>query len=351
MLGRTNTGGGGGGLNFRVIGSTIQPTSAKENDIWVNTDTKIPSWYFDVNEPNVYNMATDTEDSHQILPPHKLSDGDVLNFVIPETCTALEWVRILDTYNGHKIYAIRNSDGSPVSAWPAGTKISVCVSDNIRCTMGHFTDVPVAYLKSWGSHYHEEGTVWIPTGTSSTFEFNALKKNGLSVCPAGCNQYIGGKWERMTAHIYQGGEWVQFSSEIPPWDGTIYRNGTEETITTGGLTQKPSVTVNSNYSNDSKIEKKADRIVLGPAGYGGALLTTVNKVDLTSYNTLTFKGSGSGHAGVHDFESGSIQDGAVYGTIGSNTSLDISKLTGLYYISFGAYNTDNTYTCTEVYVS
>ena len=53
MIGRTNTGGSGGsgGLNFRVIGSTIQPTSAKENDIWVNTSTKIDSWIFSATEP------------------------------------------------------------------------------------------------------------------------------------------------------------------------------------------------------------------------------------------------------------------------------------------------------------
>lgn len=50
MLGRTNTGGGGGGLNFRVIGSTSQPTFAKENDIWVNTD-KVESYVFSAIEP------------------------------------------------------------------------------------------------------------------------------------------------------------------------------------------------------------------------------------------------------------------------------------------------------------
>lgn len=53
MLGRTNAGGGagGGGLNFRVIGGTVHPASAKENDIWVNTSTKIESWIFSPVEP------------------------------------------------------------------------------------------------------------------------------------------------------------------------------------------------------------------------------------------------------------------------------------------------------------
>lgn len=50
MIGRTNTG-GGGGLNFRVIGGTSSPSSPKENDIWVNTDVKIASYIFSVTEP------------------------------------------------------------------------------------------------------------------------------------------------------------------------------------------------------------------------------------------------------------------------------------------------------------
>lgn len=51
MLGRTNTGGGGGGLNFRVVGGTTQPTNPKENTIWVNTNTAITDWVFSAEQP------------------------------------------------------------------------------------------------------------------------------------------------------------------------------------------------------------------------------------------------------------------------------------------------------------
>ena len=44
MIGRTNTGGGGAGLNFSVVGGTTAPSHAKENMIWLNTATKITSW-------------------------------------------------------------------------------------------------------------------------------------------------------------------------------------------------------------------------------------------------------------------------------------------------------------------
>lgn len=45
------TGGGGGGLNFKVVGGTSQPVNPKENTIWVNTDTEITSWAFSGTEP------------------------------------------------------------------------------------------------------------------------------------------------------------------------------------------------------------------------------------------------------------------------------------------------------------
>lgn len=50
MLGRTNTG-GGGGLNFKVVGGTTAPSNPKENMIWVNTSTKITSYIFSATQP------------------------------------------------------------------------------------------------------------------------------------------------------------------------------------------------------------------------------------------------------------------------------------------------------------
>ena len=43
MIGRTNAGSGGAGLNFKVVGNP-QPSSPAENTIWVNTDIPIPSY-------------------------------------------------------------------------------------------------------------------------------------------------------------------------------------------------------------------------------------------------------------------------------------------------------------------
>ena len=52
MIGRTNCGVGGGGLNFQVVGGTTQPEIPKENTIWVNTDTDITSYVFSATNPS-----------------------------------------------------------------------------------------------------------------------------------------------------------------------------------------------------------------------------------------------------------------------------------------------------------
>lgn len=44
--------GGGGGLNFKVVGGTTQPTNPTENTIWVNTSTTISSYVFAATAPS-----------------------------------------------------------------------------------------------------------------------------------------------------------------------------------------------------------------------------------------------------------------------------------------------------------
>lgn len=51
MIGRTNAGGGGGGLNLKVVGGTTQPTSPRENTIWVNTTTAITGYILSPTQP------------------------------------------------------------------------------------------------------------------------------------------------------------------------------------------------------------------------------------------------------------------------------------------------------------
>jgi hypothetical protein len=80
-------------------------------------------------------------------------------------------------------------------------------------TIGIITTTPIT---SWIFSATEpaepvEGMAWIATGTSSTVEFGALKKNGIRVYPISAKQYVNGKWGAVNAYIYQGGVWSQFA--------------------------------------------------------------------------------------------------------------------------------------------
>lgn len=51
MIGITNVEGGGGSLNFKVVGDTSAPSSPTENTIWVNTSNDITGWAFTSKTP------------------------------------------------------------------------------------------------------------------------------------------------------------------------------------------------------------------------------------------------------------------------------------------------------------
>ena len=51
MIFNLSGGGDGAGLNFTIVGGTVEPANPRENTIWVNTDTEITGWRFDTNEP------------------------------------------------------------------------------------------------------------------------------------------------------------------------------------------------------------------------------------------------------------------------------------------------------------
>lgn len=320
-----NGGGGGASLNFKVVGGTSAPSSPTANTIWVNTDTAITGWHFGADEPNVYDLKTNPADQHQYYALHVLSAGDILNFVIPQTCSVYDWIRI----NGidGKLYGIRYADGRPVTSWNAGVKVGVVIS-NEKVDMGG-TEVFLAKLLTYGSYYHEEGTVWIQTGTTSLVAFNALKKNGIQVCPISANQYVNGAWVAKTAQTYQGGAWVDW---IHPDIAKIYNLTEVRENGTGGAT----IAV-------------GQEIVLTSTSAGSAqgyvAFYSAEKIDLTNYSKLTFKGSRSsfGQAFMVGFRTANtrywnwgdyandIAASVMVETTEATYSVDVSSLNGSYY--------------------
>lgn len=86
---------GGAGLNFKIVGGTTQPTSPKENTIWVETDTAISEWQFSATEPTTRANGTALQNGDVWI--QSLNKSDIAfntlkkNGVIVYPSTAKQW--------------------------------------------------------------------------------------------------------------------------------------------------------------------------------------------------------------------------------------------------------------------
>lgn len=193
------------------------------------------------------------------------------------------------------------------------------------------------------------GMVWFKVGTSSTVQFNALKKNNLQVYPLSVKQYVSGAWVDKTAKTYQGGKWVE-------WRRYLYNSGDKCTDITGGYTA-----INMAYSSDATAKALPSIAESGgvmtikhtsTSNVGGAVRTG-NKIDLTNFSKLYFDGKLTANSGATQRTNLSIWSAIgeyrdtnrvacleADNTDGEKT-LDISGLKGTFYIGFFLYNNAN----------
>lgn len=193
-------------------------------------------------------------------------------------------------------------------------------------TIGVITETP---MTGWVVDVNEptapvNGVVWISTGTPSTVEFNALKKNGIQVHPIYAKQYVSGAWVDKTAKSYQGGEWVDW------WNGELYSPGNEWENITGGWV----------LLGDGTLHKTDEYMKLTPkvAGAYTAWAKTVNTVDLSKYNTLEFDVYGEGT--YTDIYLGVLSTGDTFAAVkklgGMNNNVSISR--GVYTVDVSVLN-------------
>ena len=175
------------------------------------------------------------------------------------------------------------------------------------------------------------GMVWIPTGTSSTVEFNALKKNGIQVYPLSAKQYIGGAWVDKTAKSYQGGAWVE-------WRTYLYNKGNQCTNITGGWKQTIATNGSVTFNSDSI------KVSIHNNTNGNTFVGAGKAIDLTEYNTLNvnvvdFYIQSSSVINLYIKTAPIVDASAPVAGLAFNKkgviSLDISGLTGSYYIGVG----------------
>lgn len=270
----------GTSLNFRVLGGTSQPTNPKENDIWINTTTAIHHYDFSAEQPHLVSKNknlitypfvnttitksgitfTDNGDgtitangtatagisflfsyrdaNTMLIPPGTyVLTGGTSSAGVSLKYTEDNWAteNALEAWSGTATLTITKPVKAFAMIWvKSGTKLTNAVFKP-QLEKG---STATSFVKGDAS-----GQVWIQTGTSAPTSFNALKKNGLTVYPNGCKQYVSGAWVSKTAKTYQSGAWKD-------WVLYLIKNG-DCTEVTGGWTAKHGITDGSSFKVDT----------------------------------------------------------------------------------------------------
>lgn len=152
-----------------------------------------------------------------------------------------------------------------------------------------------------------------------------------------CELDIGPSAKVVDAYVRKDNTWKQFSQAVPDWDGTLFYNGNQYTKYTGGWTA---------VGGGAKV---GTNLTLDTGGF--AAIRSTSKVDVTKFKTLRFKCAskfsvlGDDHSGF-----GLKSDGIGWSNCDDNFaaalwnlsgktegSLNISSITGSYYVTFFVY--------------
>ena len=175
-----------------------------------------------------------------------------------------------------------------------------------------------------------EYDVWFSIYTYSNVEFNALKKNGIQVYPISAKQYIGGALVGKEAKSFSGGEWVDWGY------GGLFNHGNLYELVTGGWTPLGWTHSGRTLGGTATIGETLDLGVTVASTFSA--LGTVNKIDLTDFNTISAEGSSTGNgymmlsvSQTKRVDGGYEADNSFNPSYGS-VNLDLSSLSGEWYV-------------------
>ena len=176
------------------------------------------------------------------------------------------------------------------------------------------------------------GEVWLKTGSASNAAFNAVKKNGIWVYPASCNQYVNGAWVAKTVKVYQSGAWkdldfVLFDGSLSAGQSLSYK---ELSTSVSGF----SISVNANLQIQLHAPQVSNSWVLGylnPA----VDVSPFSRLELSTYGAGYFTGIGLVrtpviYAGTNMSEF--IASSTVPGSL-QTINIDVSSISGACYLA------------------
>lgn len=186
-----------------------------------------------------------------------------------------------------------------------------------------------------------EGTVWFRLALSGDAEMNALKEQSLTVALDSCQQYVSGEWVNVDAYLWTGSAWVQFGHEIAvlfegtgsdgtsqksKWTASGWTHGGYGTCAAGTVSNT-ALTVASAYSASGTVSD--------------CVVGTASPVDLTKVKLIRFTASVSGYTGSVGIAVAAsksvatrVKSQAVTAAAEATYTLDVSDLTGTYYLIF-----------------
>lgn len=192
-----------------------------------------------------------------------------------------------------------------------------------------------------------QGLVWVKTGTASSVAFNAAKKGTVMVYPSACYQYEGGTWVSKPAKIYKDGAWKD-------WAVYLYNAGDPCADLTGGWVASALKKAAGGSAKAPTITEGATTLTMVGNVQNGGTVHTANKIDLTAGNTLRFVGtlkpaSNTGFWATicvwSEFGSTYQDNLAAYydatDEVSGEVSIDISSLSGEYYVGFALYGSSS----------
>lgn len=351
--------GGGDSLNFKVVGGTGAQDNPKENTIWVNTDIPITHWAFSATrpdnliksyyiEPSLDRFVTVLYAEMELKPNTTYTiafEGNAgQEFYLNEAITPYKAFAVTPYWNTVTFTTHSELDKSSLTQYQPSYGWLLLKNEINQPSAPAFRGLRIV---EGDKDIEPAGSVWIPTGTSSTAPFNALKKNGITVYPMSAKQHVNGVWVEREAKIYQNGVWSEW------WAGDIYSYGDEiENITGGWVAQAKSW---PDVPNNVPTITYNDTSVTIKCAHGGGIYRTVNKIPFNGKKTLRFTGSADGDG---EAPSGSLRCMlVVWSAIGTDVvtqnvvaqylfpqnfsgeaTINISSLNGDYYVGYHSYS-------------
>jgi hypothetical protein len=350
--------GGGISLNFDVkayaTSEILKAATPKNNTIGFVSSTPMPSW--EIGEENPY--ETQSENLYKAAPyaGYINESGEITSSTTAKYTDYIELperARRADISMGtvstsSSFHAFYDEDKVLISTFLRKTgknnyevpenakfiRMSVMNSDNPELIVTSVKDV-------------ENGSAWVSSDDLGSIRFNALKKNGIIICPSSVSQVEDGKIVEKQSYIYQNGEWV----ELITW---LYNNGKEK-YTLKLTEQYPSGV--SFVNGDDFITVSINKADVSNR-VQGVYVELPEMIDLTPYTTMKcvaskdtlsvgnlLLGVTKGTAEGEDFISAMLASANMkWDTVDTDTvcSLDVSNINEKAYPAVRMYTSGNT---------